>query len=386
MGLFKTRTRHILNVDVGSASIGVELLEISDGDLKRVVTLRKQIEFSKTLNYNKFLKDTEKAVRNVFEALIRKTRIRPDVVHCYLASPWFVSERREINYRESGKDFDVKQSLIDDLTEQEVEQLTDKAQKEYGGKIGKDPDVLEVKVVDIRLNGYSTNKPANKMASQLDIVLFVSVFPVKFRDMMKSLVSSNLNTDDIKFHSLPCAAMCALRETKDAPDDFTILDINGEITDVVIVKNGSIYEIVSFPLGRNFFWRELSKKMDTNLDETINTYDLYVKKQIHGTINDKIQKFIAEISDLWVITFLESIQKSDYEFYLPGGAYLLTDRVLYDFFDKSLKSEKLFSLGCTGKPFTVINSKENSTDWDKQGEDSFLSLERIFLKRIYDIK
>ena len=89
--------------------------------------------------------------------------------------------------------------------------------------------------------------------------------------------------------------------------DALAVDVGGENTQVLLLKNGSGVQTYSFPLGARHFIRGIAKIADLTYEEaedikkqyTRNIVDESRKKQIHG--------FLAEESKLWYKMFAESM-------------------------------------------------------------------------------
>ncbi len=387
MGIFSFGTKNILLIDIGTSSVGFLALEIKGGEQQILNWAREDIEFEKTLNHSKLLKDTVRTLKKLFDQNQNKLPKKVDEIHCFLASPWFISQRREISYKKQGELFTVKKSLIDELIQEGLKTSEGVEKKEHKGKIGTNPEVLEAKIIDIKLNGYSTDSPEGKETNNLELSLLSSLFSAKAKEAMVEAIDTSINYHSIKFHTFPAAALCVLRDVEELPKDFVILDVNGEITDVILVKDGTIAEIISFPLGKNFFWRELSERLGTNMAEAKNTYELFNNKKIQGTHSDKIVKFLSDISAVWVNTFTEAVKSSSYEFFLPGQVYLIVSDEQRSFYEKCMSSDLLASVGHTNKPFNIIpfdsvldGSKERSV------KDINLYMESLFINRLFGLK
>lgn len=387
MGIFSFGSKKILLIDIGTSSVGFLSLEIDGGVQKIIRWAREDIVFEKTLNYSKFLKDTTKALEDLLNKNQGKFPKKLDEVHLFLASPWFVSERREITYKKQGEKFIVKKHFIDELVLTELKSIEEFEMKEHGSKIGKKPEILETKIVDTRINGYSTKHPEGKETTALEINFLVSLFSVKVKQSLIDVINTSFEYKNVKFHTFPAMALCVLRESESLPDDFIILDVNGEITDVILVKSGTIAEIISFPLGRNFFWRELSERLGTSMEEAKHTYELFSNKEIQGIYNDKVIKFLEDISKIWISTFSGAVKSSQYEFFLPGHVYVIVSDEQRSFYESCITSDLLASVGHTNKPFSVIPfDSPLMPEKEKSVKDVSLYMESLFISRLYGLK
>ena len=82
-------------------------------------------------------------------------------------------------------------------------------------------------------------------------------------------------------------------------DDFLLLDISGEVTDVIIVSDGILAESASFPFGKHKLSRDLAKKLNTTPEEALSRIVIQGKGGDGVIILGKTQEFVNNLKERW---------------------------------------------------------------------------------------
>lgn len=113
-----------------------------------------------------------------------------------------------------------------------------------------------------------------------------------------------------------------LRDINPTINDYLFLDISGEITEIAIIKNGVLFDSISFPFGKNSIVRKLSEDLGTNKEEAISRASLYKSNDSIKIANSKISKIIENLMKEWHKLFDISIKQLLSNIALPQGIFL----------------------------------------------------------------
>ena len=150
-------------------------------------------------------------------------------------------------------------------------------------------------------------------------------------------------------------------------DDFLIVDIAGEVTDIQIIYDNILFSSASFPLGKHFIERARSKVFNAPISSKSDIYDLNTSKKVN-IVNEEIRK-------KWVKEFNDTLSKMSKTATLPNTMYIAVDSDVLLFFAEELSEFQKYK--------TVFLSPEMFNDCIiyKKGveEDIFLNLGIVYL-------
>ncbi len=249
-------------VDVANGSVGVALSGRGGGKPEIFYETRIALR-----PHGEAHKDAGQMVTEVTEALSRalSDTIKFGLLHlhfagrkkksvgeivCALSAPWHISKASNIVLTHS-ESFTITESLIRDLVERAEEEfeaaiLPDVPKAERA----RQATIIERKITAVRLNGYETPEPYGKHATDFHAEIILSAASRSFLDTVESAVHHRFIGDTAhSFHSFLLAAFFTLREMKGVPEDFLLVVVGSELTELLVVKQGEISEIISFPAG-----------------------------------------------------------------------------------------------------------------------------------------
>ncbi|MBI5005160.1 MAG: hypothetical protein HZC03_00955, partial [Candidatus Lloydbacteria bacterium] len=149
-------------LDIGSTSVGGALVDISgqkDGMPPTIVwSQRKEIPFQNTIDLEYFLQGILNALKIVATAMSAEAKEHPAALFCTLSSPWYLAQTR-IAKSSFAKPEIITQKIIDALVDAETAAF----RRAYSPQAPSGAAaLLEQKIIQVRLNGYATQKPYGK--------------------------------------------------------------------------------------------------------------------------------------------------------------------------------------------------------------------------------
>ena len=379
--LFGEQTKNAevsLILDIGSASVAGALVLFEKRKQPRVLYItRIPITVSDSPEEHDFTKSMLSFVKRAIEDVsikgiqhlnfrkLSKKDIRR--VFCIYASPWFASETKTINIKNSEPK-KITKKMVEDLVNKEKSLLT----KNLG--ISDESSVIEQKIISTKLNGYLTSNPYDKEVLDVEMTIFLGVVPTNIIDSIENAVRSVLHPDDIVHHSFSLVAYRTITDVFQADSNSIVLDVTGEVTDITVIEDDVIVHTASVPFGRNTLVRAIAREKKANSDIALSLLHLYSNDRAESKLYTEIDAIVADVHQKW---------KKETEKILPDLSgktiFVTTDEDLAPIFKKYITYND---------PNKVIILNEEhfkslvTTEKNIKG-DSFVSTAALFLDGIF---
>lgn len=333
-------------IDIGSASVGVALVIVEKGKPPHVLAnVRENISFQEVLSSARFLfamnHALEKALKEI-QAKIYKINLNLEHgknishVFCTLSSPWFILKTRNLDIIHENE-FEVTERAIEEFIDKDIEILKDEIKEILPPK---DVRIIEKKILQIKLNGYEIKNPHNQKTARVEMSTAVGISSQKVTRSIEQKIKNFFHTNSIHFGTFPVAAFSAIRDIFPVEKNFLFLDITGESTDVSLVENDLIVGTISFPLGKNFFIREISTRLNTVHEEAMTLLLMFLREELHSAQYLQIADTVAKAEKEWLARFENSITTIARKGVLPHKIFFTTDSDTMPLFSKLIKKAK----------------------------------------------
>lgn len=390
MGIFsKTDEKDelVLVFDIGSSSVGGALFWVQKSGIPKIVfAVREPIILEKKINIDRFLLLTAKSL-NIVASQVHQAGIgAPSRIFCVLSSPWYVSQTRVISL-EKNAPFVFTSKLADELIKKEISLFENEYLTKYA-EAGRSVRPIELKNIKTTLNGYETSKPLNQKIKELEMTVFVSISPEQVLKKIEETIQRHFHFKEIKFSSFVLASFAVVRDMYIHQENFLLVDIGGEVTDIAMVKKNILRESVSFPLGRNFITREVTSALGCTFTEAESFVSLLQNEHAEESTARKLGPIINELKKEWLKKFQESLSTISNDISIPATIYMTVDKYLADFFSQTIKTEQFNQYTLTDSKFNVIFLgteafhgvaifKENVI------RDPFLIIDSVYINRFF---
>ncbi|MES2023652.1 MAG: hypothetical protein V4439_03130 [Patescibacteria group bacterium] len=382
----KEKDELALVFDVGSSSVGGALFYMQkSGAPKIIFSTREAIQLDKEVNFDRFLSATEDALGIVANKIIMAKLGAPKNIFCVLSSPWYASQIRTIKLQKNAP-FIFTSKLADSLIDKEVNLF----EEEY--VLGQNhPDGvrrIELKNIKTTLNGYTRTTPLGQKAKELEITIFISIASEKVLKIMEESISRHFNLKNIKFVSFALASFAVVRDMFMYQDNFLLIDVGGEVTDISMVKKDTLCNSISFPMGPNFMIRGVASALNSSLEEARSLFSLYKDNHADENTKLKLEPVISELKKEWLKKFQESLVNFSNDISIPSTIFITADADSADFFAEIIKSEQFNQYTLTETKFKIVfldsKSLHGIAEYINETErDSFLTIESIYISRFF---
>ncbi len=315
--------------DIGSASIGGSLIMVNPAKPPRIVyTVRHAVAVQREMQQDRLFLIMGDALTAVADDLRKNgarhlsfTRFgtsRPVAAYCTFTAPWPSVYARRVTYTHD-EPFTVTPALLDTLAAQELAAIT----KEYGGEGGAG-DLVEHRIADLKVNGYSVSRINGQQGVAVEMIIYASFIPRQIADFVRERIREafSLRTRNVSIGSFMLSFFTVVRDIWHKEEDFLLVDITGEMTEVAVVKDGTLVETVSFPIGKNVYIREVAKDGNITSHEASSLVSLYLTGATHDQLLSGIEQSMERADHEWYSLFKTVTARLTESFFAPGRVFL----------------------------------------------------------------
>ncbi|MCX6756376.1 MAG: hypothetical protein NTX85_03475 [Candidatus Nomurabacteria bacterium] len=337
----KKDTKKIVAIfDIGSDSVGGSLVDFSS-DTKKIPKIiksyRQDIPFQDKLDFGVFMDDMIRTLKDVSNHIATSGAGAPDKISIILSSPWYLSETRHILFEEKYP-FVFKDGLLKKILSQESHKIKKVHEKLYGEDengviiIGKD-------IVQVKLNGYVVADPIDKKTKSVEMDMILTLASKKCIKSIEDVIKSTFHEIPFYFSSAMSSLYLTARDKYHNTDSFMIVDVGGEVTDVSIILDGIPKNIISFPFGRQTFFRYLKKWLNKDVKEIESLFSMYQEGTLESKEREKMDKALSPIRKMWSEDLIEAIKTIPEPKIIPSAVFILMNKDVHSWF-LSIFSEK----------------------------------------------
>ncbi len=304
-------TSHECVIDIGSASVGVCMLE--KGKAQPVVskTVRTSISSGTETAKTAIAELTVQAVQKSLESFVKTAP--PQFVRVVLASPWYDAKIRTITTK-SERPVRVTADTVIRTIKQYF------AQKNETTPAGR--TLLESIVSQAYVNGYPTALQQPLLGTALRVNHYTSEADTQFTDQILAAVKKAFPNAKITFHSFAFVAFAVLRALRDE-NNFVLLDVGGEITDVGVAHHDGFRFIGTFPVGTLSITRAVAQ--GGSLADAASRLNLYAKNELSADESAAIGGKFSAATEEWKKNFKTLLETAAEEVAIPQTTFLFGD-------------------------------------------------------------
>ena len=383
--------KKLLILDVSSASVGGIVIETKgDEPIKILSKHRFHSNFLPDLDFEAFLRTTMGALKKVTEKIKKEPSGNINKALCVFGSPWFIAETKVVQI-ERDLPFEITEHFFEDVLRDETNALEEKFRVVGSGysKFGKEvPLIIESKFLKTKLNGYRTESPVGKKASKVESEIYMSMGAKEVAEKITKHIDKVFDVDQVVFRTFPYVAFQTIHSLFNSSDGFLFIEISGETTDLILVKDESIEEYISFPKGRNTLMRKISSSFNSFPKEIHSLVKAYVAGHLDGNDQDKMIKAIEEAKMEWCTEFKKVFELIKHQTPLPQDLYLLGGDGISRKFIQCVEDDYFSAFTTLGKPFNLrsinpgsLSNFFNQTQSSLKIDDVSLIMESLYARK-----
>lgn len=397
---FKSNTKEesVLLFDIGNGTITGSLVYFKKGEKPTFIYICKEffatkeklnaksLEIQMDTLFGEVVQNTlKKGLEHKFWSTNKK---RIDSVMISFSSPWFLSKTKHIHLT-NEKEFVITQKFLNEIVNKEILEI----KKELSGETSGDTyDVVESSIVHGKINGYTVSNLIGKETKNFDASLYISVISNEFKQKIFNTVSkvTHVPLKKIYLNTFPLVLFGVIRDLFTKEENFMLMDVTSEVTDITLVNGDIIEKTVSFPSGKNLILRQIAKNLNITPEIAESTLKLFINKKISDDISIKVSDSLVEVEKEWSIYLENALLEISPEMNLPHTLFMTADREASQIFNDFLNIQKLdaTSLWRKNMHVTHIDLDKLSTFFQNDSGfilDEFIVILSLFYKKIFDI-
>ena len=389
MGIFSRQENDTLVAvfDIGGSSIGGAFLSGHPGKLPEILTaVRFPVSFSLEIEFKKFERTLHKTFERVIGHLKKKmpqAGKKPDLALLVFSSPYYVAQSKIIRAKKE-RPFEITDDFIKKTVDEGVESFKKKWQAGHSEqKTDNNIEIIEREIMAFRLNGYPVLRPIGKHCHDFEVAFYVSAGIKNICDKLKECVFHSFGETPVRFQTFPFVAFSSLKDILDIRKGLLLVDIGGETTDLVLIKNNILEETMSFPLGENFLIRRIAGAFHFPAEESSALLSQYSAGKLHSQTAEKLGKIIGDAGQEWCELFKKAGEES------PDFVLVLQNRLLIG--GKAALALKDFIICAESQPlamhFLLPEAFKNHFIFKKsfnEDKDILLMLPSLFINNYFD--
>ncbi|MDQ5954372.1 MAG: hypothetical protein QG583_300 [Patescibacteria group bacterium] len=387
MGIFSTKKKEelVLLFDIGSSSVGGALFyKGANGTPKIIYSVREPILLEDKVDIDRFLILTLDSLKKVASHICMKGLGAPRKIFCVLSSPWHASQTRVIHL-EKEEPFIFTGKMADELIAKEIKIFEAEHKAIYQSEDNQ-VKIIELKNIQTRLNGYNTLNPFNKKTTDLELITFISISEEHILKKIRDAIARHFSVEEIVFSTFLMSSFTVARDIFVNQDNFLLVNIGGEVTDISMIKKEVLRESISFPMGRNFMIRGIATLLNCTLDEARVYISLYKDGHMEDAVLKKFEVAIEKLRVEWLKGFQTFLSYLSNDVSIPSTIFITVDQDLVDFFSDTIKSEQFNQYILTESKFRVIFLGNQALHGvaiidENVSRDTFLIIESIYINR-----
>ena len=384
-GFSKKKEEFVLSLHVGSGSVGGALVRLDNSGVPKIIfSVTEPVAIEQKLNTQKFFLKTLKALEAVADKVHRSGLGAPERIFCVLASPWYASQTRVIELKKNTP-FIFTEKIADELIQKEIKVMSEEHILEYGDAENA-IRAIELKNIKTSLNGYETFKPLYKKTKELEMMIFISLSGEKILAKIEDAIRKSFQFESIKFSSFAMASFTVVRDLNAEQENFLLLDIGGEITEMFMVKKNVLHDSISYPLGRNFFIRNVALELGCTISEAESLISLFQSGHAEEKVAANVGAIMDKLRAEWLAKFQESLASFSSDISIPSRVHITADPNFVDLFAATIKAEQFSQYTFAEAKFeiNIIDTKllhNLAVFGEETARDTFIILDSVYINR-----
>lgn len=311
----KKQVSHIvLVVDIRSSSVGAAIVKKTKDTTDILFNLREYFFMEQKVTPEDFVTRTEIALKKVLDNLIHKNPLAAPVekAEIFYSSPWYKTYIKSFNRKEKKATVLSKEYFT-------------KVIKEDLDTLSRKEEIMEKKITSVMINGYQINDPFDKKVKEMDANFYISIVNKKTRKGFEKILKDFAPRVDINHNSHPLTFFTVLRNRLHSPQDYVLMDITGELSEVAIIKGGHFSRIFSFPYGTHDFVRKIMEHVGYDYATAFSAMKMICSGEAKENCDPKLADFFYDLKRDWLQNVKKLMDESKVET-LPQTVYVTADQ------------------------------------------------------------
>ncbi len=379
LSFLKSEEETCLLVDIGNGSMACALVLFAKNKKPRFLySIERPFIVTEKPDIRRLSDGMDTLLDSLLSTIIKKSKSLSYVVVSF-SSPWFVLKTKNIHL-ENNIPFTITKFFINSIVSKEEKIFKKELLTEFSGSKDRRFSAIEQSLVHTTINGYAVEDVIGKKTKFLDASIFLSAIATNIKEKIVNIISkqTHIPEDKILLHSFPLVLFSAVRDNFTKSQDFILMDITSELTDMTLVSHGVISKNISFPFGRRSIVRQIAKTFNISPEIAESQLSMYISAKIDQTGLETMQKLMQDLEKEWSVYLEDTLQSLSENMILPKTIYITADN----------DTTPIFMDFLSGKNIEIVHINKEvlspfyQTD-SKIGENEFITILALFYDKLF---
>jgi len=382
--LFKKQPSLSFVFDIRDSSISIAATKFTKNNKPEIILCNNyRLKYKDSENSSKYLDSMitilDQAIVSIRQGLVKIGNIDPiNKYYFFLGSPWSISQSKAIKMIKD-KTFEINNSVLAKII---VGEETSMGKGLKSIDFSKNWNLFEEKIIQSKINGYKVDDIFGQKTTNLSIELFASFMPFELKNKLQSLMNEKLNKHiKIQSNSSMLSSYSFFRDLYLDKNDFIYVDVGNLITDIYVVRDDVIFDVISFPFGEEHIIKKSLSKTDIPRSIFLSYVNTNHHKMFDKKMSEKVEELLKPALSLWLENFKKTISAVCSDVNMPNNIFFISNSVISE---KLLKSPTDFSVSYPNTnivniPESIINGFINNST--KYINEPYVKMDIIFVQQ-----
>jgi|GEM_PF-1232409 len=387
----------VLLISIDSGSVGVSHALVLPHTQQRTsaplvwptITDTKKVTFgiSDDPTPSRYLDTACKALDNALTPISPSSDTTPAHLLVVLGAPWTITQTRTILFRKATS-FIVTKRMVDDFIAKEIAYMMNHDMDQFK-TLGTESTIIEQHITAILLNGYETTKPFGKKATSISITLTITLSPKAVITQFTETIHRHYGVRRLRFASTTMAHFVVARDygvhtMHESVEDFFIVDMSEDITDIIFAKQNTLLYHQTIALGTHSLTQQLNTIRNGNIAETDALITAYKKDALDAPQKALVSNALTQFQTMWTKQVDAVFDTHVFGLCAPKNGIVITEDVWSDIIKTSLENDQFLAhtAGVPSLTVTTILPETIVTSIDPKGQSARCAAAALFMSQL----
>lgn len=308
--------------DVDSTSVGGSVVEYGYNSKKEciliqdVFTVRQDATEGRQYDFTDYWARILKTFTSVAEAVHMHALVSIDAIYVNLSTPWMSSQKRIVHHKQK-ESFVITQELVDSIIKKEVDTPLSQNLDYYNHHVS----LFDRQSIDYYVNGYPVRKYLGTQGTHLEIHSLTSVIADQTKEAFDHVIERAFHRQPIYIANSAVAYKTCFKKLPHQNNSI-LVDMSGEITDILILKNDHLEHISSIPVGIHHITRHIADKLSIPLVKARAYIDMITQDRIDLEHKKELLPVFKAGFEIWLASFYDALDQMSRQGLLPNTLIL----------------------------------------------------------------
>ncbi|MBD3330236.1 hypothetical protein GF354_01750 [Candidatus Peregrinibacteria bacterium] len=184
-----------------------------------------------------------------------------------------------------------------------------------------DVKLINAAIVDSRIDGYKVNNPIGFQGKEVSLGIFNAFAPLVHYGALQT-IAAEIDKELISIAAEPYALARCLDYGDNGKMSCIFIDVGAGITDISVVKDGTVEGTKMFTLGGRSFTKRLAQSLNISYNEAEEVKLTYANDKLERQSHRIVREAMKSDCDIWLSGVVLALQEFDKIDRLPSKIFL----------------------------------------------------------------